>query len=282
MIPDAPPPQPTTYNEVRLMPDDPSRKLTGAVPVTGPASPRGGGGPGGGQVPRDPRLAVVVPVRYRYQSFIEFVESQSANISRSGMFIVTTQALPTGTIIDFEFALADGYPLLRGKAEVVRTSTKPLGIGVRFQQLDEPSRRLIERIITINSQEGKRPMVSLDFADAEIAQLKGLKGATGVSPGVEFSGRDLRIEVNPGTAAYFTNNPLLNIRLGGFVVPAAEDVPLGTMFNVNIHVADNVLWSGKGKVVAKHESRLGIRLIEVPKETLTRLQAEIARATPSK
>src|SRR5262245_29507422 len=98
---------------------------------------------------RDPRAAVVAPVRYRYQSFMDFVETQSINVSRSGMFIGTEQAVPVGTVIDFEFALADGYPLLRGKAEVVRLSAAPVGIGVRFQELDEASRKLIDRIVQI-------------------------------------------------------------------------------------------------------------------------------------
>jgi uncharacterized protein (TIGR02266 family) len=270
------------------MPDEPSRKLTGAVPITGTPPARTGGGPGGGggsggHTPRDPRLAVVVPVRYRYESIIDFIETQSMNISRSGMFMVSSQALPVGTVLDFEFSLADGYPLLRGKGEVVRASQRPAGVGVRFQQLDEPSRKLIDRVVEINLQEGRRPTVSLDFAEPEkVEQLKNLKGASAVSAGVEFNARDLRIEVNPGTAAYFTNNPLLNIRLGGFVVPSSEDVPLGTMFTVTIHVSGNPLFSGKGKVVAKHEMRLGIRLTDVPKETLARLQAEITRAAPSK
>jgi hypothetical protein len=155
-------------------------------------------------------------------------------------------------------------------------------VGVRFHMLDEPSRKLIDRIVEINAEEGKRPVVALDFADAPAAGTTP-RGQTGISPGVEFNGRDLHVEVNPATAAYFTNNPLLNIRLGGFVVPAPEDVPLGTIFAVIIYdVQRAVLWSGRGKVVAKHEARLGIRLSEVPKDVLGRLQAEVMKTAPSK
>jgi uncharacterized protein (TIGR02266 family) len=257
------------------MADDRSRKLTGSMPaVGGPPTPPG-------QVARDPRATVTVPVRYRYQSFLDFVETQSMNVSRSGMFIAAKTSVAIGTPIDFEFSLADGFPLLRGKAEVVRISTSPPGVGVRFQELDEPSRKLIDRIVDINVEEGNRPTVALDFAESRAATSP--RGHTAVSPGVEFTGRDLRVEINPGTAAYFTNNPLLNIRLGGFVVPAPEDVPLGTMFSVIIYdVQRAVLWSGRGKVVAKHEARLGIRLSEVPKDVLARLQAEVMKAAPSK
>jgi len=43
-----------------------------------------------------------------------------------------------------------------------------------------------------------------------------------------------------------------------------------------------MLFSGKGKVVAKHEMRLGIRLTDADKATLNRLQAEIAKLSPAK
>jgi uncharacterized protein (TIGR02266 family) len=258
------------------MADDRSRKLTGAVPAVGPGSSPS-------HVARDPRAPVTVPVRYRYQSFVDFVETQSMNVSRSGMFIASKTSVPIGTAIDFEFSLADGFPLLRGTAEVTRISTHPPGVGVRFNQLDEPSRKLIDRIVDINAEEGKRPTVALDFAEAPAGGSTNPRGQTAISPGVEFNGRDLHLEINPGTAAYFTNNPLLNIRLGGFVVPAPEDVPLGTMFAVTIYdVQRAVLWSGRGKVVAKHEARLGIRLSEVPKDVLGRLQTEVMKAAPSK
>ena len=261
------------------MADDRSRRVTGAAP------PVGGGPPSSpGQVAREPRAAVAVPVRYRFQSFIEFIETQSMNVSRSGMFIATKSAVPIGTPIDFELALADGFPLLRGTGEVSRVSSAPPGVGIRFNQLDEPSRKLIDRIVEVNAQEGKVPTVALDFGEpAPSPSGSYRRHHTALAPGVEFSGRDLHVEINPATAAYFTNNPLLNIRLGGFVVPAPEDVPLGTTFAVAIYdMQHTVLWNGRGKVVAKHEARLGIRLSEVPKDVLARLQAEVMKAAPTK
>jgi uncharacterized protein (TIGR02266 family) len=269
------------------MADDRIRKPTAAATIggAGPPSPS----PSASQTrpiqSRDPRAAVVVPVRYRYESFINFVETQSMNISRSGMFLLAKEALPVGTLIDFELSLADGFPLLRGKGEVVRTSADPRGMGIRFRELDEPSRKLIDRILHINAQEGKQPTVSLDFHEQQPSAgsaLAGLKGATRISPGIKFSGRDLTIQINPGTAGYFTNNPLLNIRLGGFVLPCQDDVSLGTIYSVAIGDANGVaLWSGKGKVVAKHEMRLGIRLTDIPKDVLARLQSEVTKVAPS-
>lgn len=252
-----------------------------------PAGPRPGSSssvPQAGSGPRDPRAGVIAPVRYRYESIIDFIESQSMNISRSGMFVATTNAVSPGSTIEFEFGLTDGFALLRGTAEVVRISQTPPGMGVRYLQVDDASRKLIDRIVDINTREGRRPTVALELTDpSSLRDLRGLAGATPVSSGVSFTGRDLRVEMNPATVGYFIYNPLLNIRLGGFVVPAEEDVPLGTVFSVVIEDLQGVtLWAGKGKVVAKHESRLGIRLVDADKATLARLQMEINKFAPTK
>ncbi len=265
------------------------RTLTGMVPIPGPTRPNAPAAP---MIPRDPRAPLIVPVRYKYESFIDFVETQSMNVSRSGMFVMGSESLTVGTVLDFEFLLADGFAILKGKAEVVRASkTPPVGLGVRFQKLDEASRKLIDRIVEVNTEEGKKPSVPLDFTEAPTARPPG--SSPGVSayttaptpstPALVFDNRDLHMRVNPVTVGYFLHNPLLNIRLGGFVVPCAEDVPLGTMFNVTItDVQGQNLFSGKGKVVAKHELRLGIRLTYNDKAAIGLLQAEISKLAPSK
>jgi uncharacterized protein (TIGR02266 family) len=233
--------------------------------------------------PRDPRTAVVVPVRYKYESIIDFVETQSVNISKSGMFVLTPEVLPVGTQLDFEVALADGFQLLKGKGEVVRvSSTPPRGLGMRFVKLDEPSQKLISRIVEVNEEEGKKSTVSLDFAPPDGSRGFNATPGSG-APGVVWRDQDVSIQLNTVTVSYFVYNPLLNIRLGGFVVPADKEVPLGTVFTVTITApsGDN-LFAGKGKVVAKHEKRLGIRLTEVDKAVLARLQAEVNRLVPSK
>lgn len=236
--------------------------------------------------PREPRAPVVVPVRYRYESILDFHETQSANISRTGMFVLTTEMVPQYTIVEFEVGLADGFLLMRGKAEVARVSTSPpRGLGLRFVQLDEASVKLITRIVEVNSQEGKRPTVPMDFApeSAPGSQSRSFQVSPGSgSGGVSWKGQDLSIQLNTATVSYFVYNPLLNIRLGGFVVPADKEVPLGTLFTVSITTpAGESLFTGKGKVVAKHEKRLGIRLVDVDKQVLVRLQAEVNRLVPS-
>jgi len=270
------------------MADDRRRSIpSGAFPRAPGATP--GAMPAvGARDPRDPRAQVVVPVRYRYESIIDFVETQSANVSKSGMFVTTTEILPPGTVLEFEVVLADGFLLLKGKADVVRASSvPPRGLGLKFLQLEEQSRKLIDRIVEVNAKEGKKPSVSLDFEPVEpvgATNSRGFAVAPGTgSTGVIWKDQDLAIQLNTASVSYFVYNPLLNIRLGGFVVPADKEVPLGTLFSVSITTANGeVLFSGKGKVVAKHEKRLGIRLVDVDKAVLGRLQTEVNRLVPSK
>ncbi len=231
---------------------------------------------------RAPRAGVSAPVRYRYESFIDFIDSQSINISRSGMFVASKHALPVGSVVEFEFSLADGFALLKGRAQVVRTGSSPPGMGIKFLEVDDTTRQLIDRIVEVNTREGRKPTVAPEFMDpSAAASLRGLAGATPISTGVDFVGQILRIQINPATAGYFVYNPLLNIRLGGFVVPGHDDAPLGQMYDVVItDLRENVMFHGQGKVVAKHEQRLGIRLVDVDKPTLAMLQAEVNKMGP--
>lgn len=226
---------------------------------------------------RAPRAAVAVPVRCKFDSIIDFVETQSLNISSTGMFLHSSEVVPLGTVLELEVGLSDGLSLLKGKGEVVRISQgPPAGLGVRFIQLNPASQRLVDRIVEVNMQEGKRPTVSLDFASTDASRTAATAAAA--AAGVSWKDSEVSIELNGATVSYFVYNPLLNIRLGGFVVPADKEVSLGTVFAVTITTPNNeTLFQGKGKVIAKHEKRLGIRLTDVDKPVLQRLQTEVAR-----
>ena len=278
------------------MSDDKGRRTTGTHPAASDAPVRRTTGSffvqEGGPQASEPRVAVSVPVKIRYQSILDFHETQSVNISRSGMFVSCADARPVGTIIDFELALSDGLTLLRGKAEVVRVTGTPVaGMGVRFRELGAEARQFLDRIAQVNAEEGRSPAVSLDFASPsagaaapgpkDTGRFTALRGATALQPGLLVTGRDLHVKLTPATIGYFTNNPLLNIRLGGFVVPCEENVSLGAVFDVVIESFEgHSLFTGKGKVVAKQEHRLGIRLTDVDKAVLARLQAEVVRLSP--
>lgn len=271
------------------MADAPGKNAAGDPPEAAPPSERRTAS----------RVQVAFPVRVRYDSVIDFVQTQSMNISRTGMFITTPEPAPIGSRIDFEFALSDGFTLLRGTAEVVRAVRGGVtGMGIRFLDLDEESRRLIDRIVDVNDEEGRSPTLGFDFSRPATAVSIPVVGPTGVvappaaeaSPApaaprrpISFDGRDLRIALGPLTVHVFTQNPLLNVRTGGLFVPADEDVPLGTMYEVEIvDGGGGKMLAAKGKVVAKQELRVGIRLVDPDKEALARLRAEVAKLAPSK
>jgi uncharacterized protein (TIGR02266 family) len=249
------------------------------------------------------RAKAIIPVRVRYESVLDFVETQSMNISSTGMFIVTEAPTPMGTCIEFEFSLADGFVLLSGLAEVVRVVTGGIveGMGVRFVDLDPENQRIINRIVAVNTDEGREPTLRFDFARPATAQQmpvvveevlppdlleEDVEAPPAPRPLLEFTGLAFRLVLVPETAHHFTSNPLANVRTGGLMVPGEKDVPLGTIFQVTIvDAADQTILAGKGKVVTKHELRLGLRLVDVPKENLARLQgavAEVAKSKPSK
>jgi hypothetical protein len=231
-------------------------------------------------------------VSLRYRSILDFHTNQSFNINRWGMFLPFSEPFPAGTLVDLSLSLDDGLPLLQGKGEVVWVVSIPVrGMGIRFLDLDVGSRKCLEGIVTTNERERRRSSVPLNFSSASAptpgkamewdSQDSPLRGATRVGPGLFVSGRDLHIHLSPATAGYFINNPLINIRLGGFVIPCDEAVSLGFEFEVVIESpAGDRLYAGKGKVVAKHENRLGIRFIDPERVQMVKLQTAIGGMTP--
>jgi uncharacterized protein (TIGR02266 family) len=236
----------------------------------------------------DSRTKMAFPVRCRYESVLDFVETQSMNISRSGMFIMTDTPAPLDSRIDFDFSLADGFTLLKGSADVMRVVTAgPVnGMGVRFVDLDAANRSLIERIVAVNEEEGRNSTVNFDFsrpATAGSMPIVDDSSAPINQPPIFFEGRRLRLVLGPLTIHHFTQNPLLNVRSGGFFIPANEDVPLGTVFQVEIVDGDGrAIVAGSGKVVVKQELRVGIRLVDADKDGMARLRGEVGKLAPAK
>ncbi|HEY2899020.1 MAG TPA: PilZ domain-containing protein [Polyangia bacterium] len=263
------------------------------VADTGNAAPTVGGAAGIGLstaemrafIDRAPRSRVNVPVLCRFPSFIDFVETQSVNVSASGMFLSCDSPPPIGTKIEFEFSLDDGFVMLKGTALVVRAVTAgEKGMGLRFIDLDGESRKLIDRIVEVNAEEGKHPSVPFDFSrpatgktllptQANIAAL-----TSGVKKPITFSEGEVKVVLSATTASYFTYNPLLNVRMGGMFIPAETDIALGTQLKVEIvDEQGQTLVKAKGKVAAKQELRIGIRMTDLDKDALTKLQAQVAR-----
>jgi uncharacterized protein (TIGR02266 family) len=294
---------------------------------------------------------MAVQVRCRFPSIIDFVETQSVNVSREGMYLRCDAPPEVGSKIDFDVSLDDGFVLLKGSGIVVRVvTTGDKGLGMRFVDLDDNSRKLINRIVEVNLDEGKNPTLPLDFSRplppppasfplpaatpapaapfppsptsptiampvaptppsvprstqtrapaaavpapsvprATQTQRSGPTAAPAVAPApaakpIQIGDGKLRVVLSAATATFFSYNPLLNIRMGGFFIPVEEEVPLGTTYKVEIVDAQNqTLVTGKGKVVARQELRVGIRLSDVDKEALGRLQALVGKLASSK
>ncbi|HEY8208753.1 MAG TPA: Hsp70 family protein [Myxococcaceae bacterium] len=94
-----------------------------------------------------------IPLRIKlpYGSEAEFVERYGSNVARGGIFVATKSLKPEGSVIGFEFVLANGERLLRGEAVVVKAQVdeggQRAGMTLRFTRLDAASKALIDRVV---------------------------------------------------------------------------------------------------------------------------------------
>jgi uncharacterized protein (TIGR02266 family) len=104
------------------------------------------------------RAALDRPVALRFKHFEEFIEKLAANVSSGGMFIRTRRPHPVGSVFEFEFRLGSDRPLIAGKAQVAwvrrrdETAEKPAGMGVRFVELDDESRRHVAELVAARDE----------------------------------------------------------------------------------------------------------------------------------
>ena len=106
------------------------------------------------------RIPLEREISFRVPRFENFVTEYSANISATGMFVRTHEALEPGTDITLEFKVADDWKLIRGRGRVVWVRAKdegpdaPAGMGIRFLEMDPQSRRLIHWMVDKHAREG--------------------------------------------------------------------------------------------------------------------------------
>ncbi|MFQ5349087.1 MAG: TIGR02266 family protein, partial [Thermoanaerobaculia bacterium] len=103
--------------------------------------------------PESQRVPLEREVVLEFEHFSSFIREYSANISLGGMFVKTDQLHLPETVFKFEIRLADDAPLIAGLAKVLwvreteEGASRPTGMGVRFLQLEDEGRRLIEQIV---------------------------------------------------------------------------------------------------------------------------------------
>lgn len=95
------------------------------------------------------RRADRVRVNQRFAGSERAIGVFITNLSRSGAFIQTRRPEPVGSELRLEHELSTpwGEWLFEAEAEVVRVSSYPRGVGVRFTRLTKENRALIEQLL---------------------------------------------------------------------------------------------------------------------------------------
>ncbi len=103
---------------------------------------------------REPR----VTVNKEFASLEEFIKEYVMNLSRSGAFIRSDNPPPVGTEVTVRLSvILDDIETIEGVGEVVRISDDPPGMGIRFKQLTQISRTLIETLLARRLARKGRP-----------------------------------------------------------------------------------------------------------------------------
>jgi uncharacterized protein (TIGR02266 family) len=112
---------------------------------------------------RIPRKLICIPIFFSEEGKNLFKVDYSTDLSEGGVLIQTPEPLPVGTRVDIKFRLPGGIKLIETKGEVVWSHKKISdetsldlvpGMGVKFLNLDEKSKKYIETFIK-NERETK-------------------------------------------------------------------------------------------------------------------------------
>lgn len=137
----------------------------------------------------------------RFKHFGDFVDETATNVSTGGMFISTPRPQPVGSVFEFVLRLGSERHPIAGKAEVVWVRRrgdyldKPVGMGVRFVELANESRRHIAEIVATHHEQR--------------AGLEGVDAAAEMPPADTGPGPDPPVvdEAPDGPAAESTPRP---------------------------------------------------------------------------
>jgi uncharacterized protein (TIGR02266 family) len=97
-----------------------------------------------GQVPRAAR----VRINEEFATVEAFINEYVTDLSSTGVFIRSKDPLPVGTRVNLKFSvILDELYVIECAGEVVRTSDRPLGMGVAFRAVSPEAQKLIGRAI---------------------------------------------------------------------------------------------------------------------------------------
>ena len=133
------------------------------------------------------RVPLEREVVLEFEHFSSFISEYSANISLGGMFVKTEKPRLPDTVFRFEIRLADDAPLVAGLAKVLWVreaedgADRPTGMGVRFLQLEDEGRGLIEQIVREHLARGGQPF-RLEVAEQDVVATPQAEPAPEVPP----------------------------------------------------------------------------------------------------
>ncbi len=91
-----------------------------------------------------------ITINKEFDSLDTFISEYVANISKSGVFIASSEPLAVGTVVTLSFTvLIEGVQTIEGVGEVVRVDKNPPGMGLVFRELSSASETIISRLLTV-------------------------------------------------------------------------------------------------------------------------------------
>jgi hypothetical protein len=94
---------------------------------------------------RHPRVDIPLLVQYRYGALEEFHTDYALNVSRSGLFISTSEARPPGTRVFVQLTTRDGKHFLQGEGRVVRNADG--GYAIELVGFDAEAQAVLDELV---------------------------------------------------------------------------------------------------------------------------------------
>ena len=94
---------------------------------------------------RHPRVDIPLLVQYRFGALEEFRTDYAINVSRSGLFISTTEQRAVGTRVYVQLTTRDGQHFLQGEGRVVRSAEG--GNAIELVGFDERAQAVLEALV---------------------------------------------------------------------------------------------------------------------------------------
>ena len=109
------------------------------------------------ELPRAPRVPITVAVRHRGTGEPDAVIDQAQDISATGLFVACDEPYTVGTAVELEMAAPGGERGFAAVGRVVRVGVGAggrHGMGIMFLSVDDASRAVLERLITLALDRG--------------------------------------------------------------------------------------------------------------------------------